>query len=169
MPRNPNKTPCSVEGCKAWAVRDSDPPICAPHASRKAGSETEGRFGAPEGNQNALIHGFYADYSQPVDLEELRKELEAGIVDVSLDSEIRITRDILCRLLGIISTGTTPGPNPRPVDDGAYCHYFQLVLHCLNTLRRLIHTRQTLPERDGFQAIIDAALDDLSEEWGIDL
>ena len=169
MPRNPDKTPCSVEGCKAWAMRNSDPPICFPHASRKPGYECQGRFGAPAGNQNALIHGFYADYSQPVDLEQLRKELEAGIIDVSLDSEIHITRDILCRLLGIISTGTTPGPNPRPLDDGAYHRYFQLALQSLNTLRRLIHTRQTLPEQDAFQAIIDAALDDLSEEWGIDL
>jgi len=169
MPRNPDKTPCSVEGCKAWAMRGSDPPICFPHSSRKAGSDCQGMVGAPQGNHNAFIHGFYADYSQPVDLEQLRKELEEGIIDVSLDSEIYITRDILSHLLDIISTGTTPGPTSRPLDDGAYYRYFQLILRCLNTLRRLVHTRQTLPERGGFQAIIDAALDGLSEEWGIDL
>ena len=34
MPRNPDKTPCSVEGCRAWAIRGSDPPLCAPHRTR---------------------------------------------------------------------------------------------------------------------------------------
>jgi hypothetical protein len=32
MPRNPDKRPCTYPGCRAWAMRDSDPPYCYPHA-----------------------------------------------------------------------------------------------------------------------------------------
>lgn len=40
--------------CRAWAVRGTDPPRCAPHGGGRAA------VGAPEGNQNAQTHGFYA-------------------------------------------------------------------------------------------------------------
>ena len=39
MPRNPAKTPCSVDGCRAWAIRGSDPPLCSPHRTRAARSK----------------------------------------------------------------------------------------------------------------------------------
>jgi hypothetical protein len=58
MPRNPNKTPCQVPDCTAWAMRDSHPALCASHAGRTTGA------GAPNGNQNRRTrgrsHGFYA-------------------------------------------------------------------------------------------------------------
>ena len=59
--------------CRAWAMRGSDPPLCAAHS---------GRVGAPPGNRNAVRHGFY---SRPV--QEV-----SGIGDVVLDLEHRITR-----------------------------------------------------------------------------
>jgi len=40
--------------CRAWAVRGSDPPRCAPHGGGAS------PVGAPPGNQNARTHGFYA-------------------------------------------------------------------------------------------------------------
>ena len=45
--------------CRAWAVRGSDPPRCAPHGGGSA------PVGAPPGNQNALKHGFYARTHSP--------------------------------------------------------------------------------------------------------
>jgi hypothetical protein len=48
--------------CRAWAIRDTDPPRCAAHAGRPVG--------APRGNRNAVQHGFYATLDlDPVDGE----------------------------------------------------------------------------------------------------
>ena len=47
-------TVLSGQRCKAWAVRGSDPPLCAVHAGLNKGA------GAPKGNKNALKHGFYS-------------------------------------------------------------------------------------------------------------
>jgi hypothetical protein len=84
MPRNPNKTHCSVEGCKAWAIRGSDPP------------------------------------------------------------------------LGV----------------GDYARFISLLLQGANTLTRLVRTHNSLRGKDVdeiLREIFDAALDELSEEWGVDL
>ena len=47
-------------GCRAWAKRGQD--LCASH-SKRAGASGDLRtsVGAPQGNQNAIKHGFYAD------------------------------------------------------------------------------------------------------------
>ena len=79
MPRNPDKKHCSVEGCEAWAIRGSDPPLCSPHS---------GKVGAPEGNRNRLTHGFYATAVLPDELADLGQDT----VDNTLAAEIAITR-----------------------------------------------------------------------------
>ena len=99
MPRNPNKTPCSVPDCRAWAIRDSDPPRCSAH--------TPGKVGAPPGNRNNFIHGFYASTLHP----DALAGLDEGAIDTSLDGEILIVRSALRRLQLMIVTGTTPGPS----------------------------------------------------------
>ena len=59
MPPNPNRRRCTATTksgapCRAWAVRDSNPPLCAAHARITTGA------GAPAGNQNRRTHGAYA-------------------------------------------------------------------------------------------------------------
>ena len=106
MPKNPNKARCQHPGCRAWAVRDSSPPLCAAHGGRKGG--------APPGNQNALTHGFYASTLTPYELADLDVIGQlAG--DTTLDAEVVITRIALRRLLHMFQTGTTPGPEPQPL------------------------------------------------------
>ena len=60
-PRRRRCTAISANGrpCRAWAVRTSDPPRCAPHGG---GATT---VGAPLANDNARTHGFYADLFSP--------------------------------------------------------------------------------------------------------
>jgi len=101
MPRNPNKTPCSVPDCRAWAIRDSDPPRCSAH--------TPGKVGAPPGNRNNFTHGFYASTLHPDDLAGL----DEGAIDTSLDEEIFLVRLALRRIQLMIVTGVTPGPVPN--------------------------------------------------------
>lgn len=56
MPRNPNKQPCVVPGCRAWAIRGQD--LCASHRASPSPSEGEG-----EGRGEGAIPPLTADYT----------------------------------------------------------------------------------------------------------
>ena len=157
MPRNPNKRPCSVPDCRAWAIRNSDPPLCAPH--------TPGKTGAPCGNHNAMIHGFYASALHPDDLEGL----DEAAFDTTLDDEALILRVALRRLQRMLLTGVTPGPNPQSLNVQDYARFIGLTFQGINTLSRLLRIRQELPGSDGFEEFMNLWLDELSEELGIEL
>ena len=157
MPRNPDKRPCSQPGCRAWAVRDSDPPLCAAHIPDSLG-------GAPLGNRNALTHGFYASTLHPDDLATI----DQGVTDASLDGEILIIRVALRRLQHMILTGATPGPNSRRLGAGDYARFIGLTFQGANTLSRLLRVRNELPDNP-WDKIMDQVLDELSEEWGVEL
>lgn len=47
------------EPCRAWAVRGTDPALCAAHGGAAA------RIGAPRGNKNAEKHGAYSSEGGP--------------------------------------------------------------------------------------------------------
>jgi hypothetical protein len=205
MPRNPFKTRCSVPGCRAWAIRGSDPPICSPHRSSKSSSgqaarpepsrgacpepergacaepsrgacsepeqgacaERKRSVGAPPGNQNHFIHGFYATSLHPD--EQARLLAPEGIT--SLDAEIALTRAALDRIYEMLTTGTTPGPNPQPLDAQDYARFIGLAFRGANTVARLLSTRMALggDPTDAFSVIRDQVLDELGAKWGIDL
>ena len=157
MPRNPDKRPCSFRDCKAWAIRDSDPPLCAPH--------TKGLLGAPLGNRNALTHGFYATTLSPDDL----KELDEDVFEDTLDDEVLLLRLALCRLQRMVLTGMTPDPDPQPLNVQDYARFIGLTFQGINTLSRLLRVRQELPDNSPFEEFINLWLDGLSEELGIEL
>ena len=157
MPRNPDKRRCSEPGCRAWAMRGSDPPLCASHIPDRGA-------GAPEGNRNAFVHGFYASALHPDDLATIEEEA----TDHSLEGEILIIRFALRRLQHMIVTGATPGPNPRRLEAGDYVRFIGLTFQGTNTLSRLHRVRFELPDNP-WDRIMDLALDELSKEWGIEL
>ena len=165
MPRNPDKMPCSVPDCRAWAIRGSDPPLCSAHTHGKACPESNRRIGAPPGNRNNFTHGFYARTLHPDDLALL----DEGAIDTSLDEEILIIRIALRRLQLMIVTGTTLGPSPQRLDAHDYARFIGLTFQGTNTLSRLLRVRHDLPGNDRFMQVMDDALDALSEEWGIEL
>src|SRR5690606_23464491 len=76
--------------CKAWAVRDTDPPLCSTHAGLTVGA------GAPYGNQNAVKHRFYSQNLTDRELADLVANLD-NVVDI--DDEIALVRITLARLL----------------------------------------------------------------------
>ena len=156
MPRNPDKRRCSTPDCRAWAMRDSDPPLCASHSP--------GLSGAPLGNRNALTHGYYASTLHPDDLATLDEQATHS----SLDGEILIIRIALRRLQHMILTGLTPDPDPQPLHVQDYARFIGLTFQAANTLSRLVRVRFELPD-DPWTRIMDMVLDDLSEEWGIEL
>ena len=161
MPTNPNKTPCQQPNCRAWAIRGSDPPLCSAHAGRTVGA------GAPPGNLNARTHGFYAS---AITSDELADVLTYA-ADTTLDSEIAITRIALRRLLTMLLTGTTPGPDPRPLDAQDYARLIALAFHGSGTISRLLRTKAALPDHDpnAPPPFLAQVLDELSVEWGVKL
>ncbi|MGD9029962.1 MAG: hypothetical protein PVG25_09120 [Anaerolineae bacterium] len=77
-PTNHNSIRCTAtradgSPCRAWSVRGTDPPRCAPHGGGRA------PVGAPQGNQNARTHGFYARS----DVQTEGWTIETLIADVS--------------------------------------------------------------------------------------
>ncbi len=72
--------------CRAWALRDSDPPTCAMHAGRVTGQ------GAPAGNRNAVTHGFYAAGSPlPIDLDDLEHPPINGIIHDLVARQVQLS------------------------------------------------------------------------------
>jgi hypothetical protein len=158
MPRNPNKTRCTVPGCRAWAIRGSDLPCCSPHS---------GRTGAPPGNRNRLVHGFYATILHPQEAADLA----AYAGDASLDAEIAITRVALRRILGMLLTGYTLGPDPAPLDALDYARYSGLAFQGAGTVSRLLRARHDLggDRSDAALGFLDQTLDELGSKWGLHL
>ena len=175
MPRNPNKTPCSVPGCRAWAIRGSDPPTCSPHRHATALPETgdsqadpgQPRVGAPPGNQNRLVHGFYATVLDPQD----RADLVACAADPTLDAEIVVARVALRRILGMLLTGRTPGADGAPLTAWDYARCAGLAFQGAGAVSRLLRARQSLTGglEGALGSAMGQALKELGEEWGVEL
>lgn len=174
MPRNRNKRPCTHPGCEAWARRDSDDALCAAHAHLAAKEaalppidQPPRAHGGQPGNQNRLVHGFYRCTLQPEDTADL--DVGAGATD--LDAEILIARLALRRTLAMLYTGTTLGEAPRPLALEETLRLIALAFQGVRTVARLLAVKRDLdPENtDPLSEAINCALDELSEEWGIEL
>ena len=62
------------QACNAWAVKGTDPPLCAPHGGVARPP------GAPLGNDNATTHGVYSTPdAMPADLDAIIRDLESRL------------------------------------------------------------------------------------------
>lgn len=87
MTHHSTPRPCSATNkdgrpCQAHAIHDTDPPLCAIHSHRNHGG------GAPRGNQNHLIHGFYSRILRRDERADLPRHPNAA----NLKDEIALTR-----------------------------------------------------------------------------
>lgn len=126
--------------CKAWAVRESDPPRCAAHGGGRA------PVGAPAGNENAQTHGFYAEPDEtPATIEDIIADLAAKQAGLSqyIDNH-QVDTETLILLLGL------HGQNA-------------------SRLGRLLRDRRALTGEasDGIAGAIAQALDELGSEMGV--
>jgi len=146
MPSIKNKcTAITAAGkpCKNNAIIDSNPPRCAPHS---------GITGAPQGNTNAITHGFY----QKRVTEEEVSQTFASAQDVTLIQEAILIRVVLRRLLNYMHDKDTP---PERITAIAPLIF--------TGARALAFIEKHLPDPNELDW--DAALDQLGEEWGWDL
>jgi hypothetical protein len=140
--------------CRAWAVHGTDPPRCAPHGGGRASAC------APLGNQNARTHGFYVEHAAP-DLSEALSPDECTI-DVVIEDLFRKHMS-LSRYIDDHLDDLPPATLAR------LCG-----LHAQTSSRlgKLLRDRLVLAkarEDDFLSDLIDETLEELSEEWGVDL
>jgi hypothetical protein len=130
--------------CMAFAIRDSDPPLCPAHS---------GLLGAPRGNTNALKHGYYQRKLSP---EEAELQFDEA-VNVALKQEAILIRVVLRRLSQYLLNDEVP------VDKIA-----SIAPLIFTGTRALAYIqRQVIESEDKID--LDEALDQLSEWYGVDL
>jgi hypothetical protein len=144
------------EPCRAWAIRGSDPPLCAAHA---------GRTGAPPRNRLAEKHGFYsrrgagstgpggADPGSRPDLTHI----EAVVADLA-ERQAQLT-EYLAALMD------------RGADVEEVARLFALHGQNASRLGRLLRDQRALSgeSADDLLDAIGKALDEIGEELGIEL
>ena len=139
----------SGASCRAWAVRGSDPPRCAPHGGGLA------RVGAPSRNQNARTHGFYARDSD----EGFPRD--ASKIDAII-SDLERKQELISRYIDDHVDDLSPTELAR---------FLSIHAQSCTRLGRLLRDREILTGGWGAEmnAIVTQALAELDEEWGTDL
>jgi hypothetical protein len=139
--RRCNATRADGEGCRAWTVRGSEPPLCAAHL---------GMVGAPAGNRNREAHGFYRHAARDLaTIDDLVEDAMAkqGRLAAYIDNlPAEAGAEELCRLLALY------GQN-------------------VSRLGRLLRDQRALSgeSADGLLDAIGKALDEISTELGVAL
>lgn len=198
MSRNPSKVRCTKltkagRPCRRWAVRGSEPPTCSSHrvaasqgdvveqagsshrgavsegdALEQAGSSHRGAVSqgdaleqVSEGGGRASEDGFYSQMLSPDELADV----VAYAAELTLADEIACTRVAVRRTLEFLSQGR------GSLSESDYLRAAGLVFQGARTMARLLRDQQALlgDSTDRLTSIFDAALDGLSEEWGIEL
>jgi hypothetical protein len=138
--------------CNAWAVHGTDPPACAAHAGG----------GIRRGNPSRRTHGFYARTLGEDELADLIAFADEG----SLDDEIACARILLRRLMQYLGIDGEEPPDPEDVQ-----RLTSLALQATRTIARLIRDRHSLSDRAANRLVsaIEQALDELADEWGMEL
>lgn len=140
--------------CRAWAVKGTNPPLCSAHGGGSA------PVGAPKGNQNAVTHGFYAN-TDPVSIEaDLPKDIPDNIRTVIHDLAVKQAR--LSRYIN---------GHLASLDTATLARLLQLHAQTASRLGRLLRDQRALSgdAADGISDAIAKALDELGNEWGVDL
>jgi hypothetical protein len=149
MSNNQDKRKCSAvrtdgQSCQAWAMITSDPPLCPAHAGVQIGK------GAPKGNRNALKHGLYLSVLRPDEVKDLEK-----LKSTSLLHELVLMRVALRRVTEYLNQGGLP---------------LGQVLAIMPVMSTMVRTVIRLLDRIDETGIDwDAVLDELNEEWEIEV
>ena len=141
-------TTATGRACRAWAVPGTNPPLCAAHR------DSDRRPGAPEGNQNAVKHGLYAQAGP--DATEEPTGIDAQIAD--LDARIEHLGNYIDEVEAEIG-----------VDD--YIRLLDLHSKMMGRVTRMRQARGRMGEDEHSElfAAINAALDEIAEEQGVEL
>lgn len=127
--------------CQAWAVRDKDPPLCAAHGGGKS------PIGAPAGNKNAQTHGHYSKGKPPKNIDDVINGVAEKLA--TLDQYIETHKD---------------------TDTDTFIKLLALYGLSASRLGRLYHVKKGLGGTGNeLEDALDQAMDELEDEWGVDL
>lgn len=131
--------------CRAWAVRDSQPALCASHRNLAAGDDPD----AQDFDLHAYTLDELADLIYRREQQSLRDELrftQAGVLAILRRWKGELTEDEFARLMTLLHSSA-------------------------RTITGIIRAQQAAAKRDKDQlpAHRAAALSDLGAEWGMDL
>ena len=138
-------TTAKHQPCQAWAVPGSQPPLCAAHGGASK------LPGAPQGNKNALKHGFYVHYEAPgATIDDIISDLAAKQAALSRYLDEKLTPD---------------------TDIASLAGLFELHAQTASRLGRLLRDKRALSGEasDGISGAIAQALDELATELQTDL
>lgn len=135
------------QACRAWSVRASVRPLCSAHGGHNVGA------GAPVGNQNRRLHGFYGRYYREDELADLVNLA----VDDSLVDEIVAARVALRRVVGMLTDEAVMVQDRAVLAD--------LVFRGAASVGRLVRLKQQLEGGSSFEDLLDGVLDGLGVEW----
>jgi soluble lytic murein transglycosylase-like protein len=149
--------------CRAWAVRDSDSPLCATHGGRPAGFADDV---VPQHSESNAPDAFAAasaveqDRSAP-DLEEVALLVNLALDD-GLEDEVAASRVAVQRVMEELREELSPAEFARLAG---------LVFRGSDTIARLLRAQRELSgdAADGLAGAISEALDGLGDEWGLEL
>jgi soluble lytic murein transglycosylase-like protein len=157
--------------CRAWAVRDSDSPLCATHGGRPAGvaddvvpqhseSNDPAATAAATAVGDAAASAVEQDRSAP-DLEEVALLVNLALDD-GLEDEVAASRVAVQRVMEELREELSPAEFARLAG---------LVFRGSDTIARLLRAQRELSgdAADGLAGAISEALDGLGDEWGLEL
>jgi hypothetical protein len=130
--------------CRAWAIHDSDPPLCPAHS---------GLLGAPLGNTNAITHGYYHRKQSSGETDPLF----TGADNVALKQEAALIRVALYRLSQYLLDTELPVEKITAIAPLIF-----------SGTRALAYIQRQVIETDDRENL-DQTLDQLSEWLGVDL
>ena len=161
--------------CRAWAVRGSDPPACSAHlrASAPRAAPVKGTGGRSEARERLLaellgeLEGEFPEagfYSSSLSEEELA-DLVSYAAEESLEDEIACARIAMRRTLGFLNR------EQDSMSETEFLRAAALLFQGARTVALLVREQHALTggEDGRLEEVFDAALDVLSEEWGIAL
>ena len=145
--------------CRAWAIRDSDPPLCSAHA---VGNAHHSGARAPQASATGASGGFYSPFLMPTELADL----VALAGDESLDDEIALARVCCMRIFQYLNSAnsqTTPGTS--------FATLTATALTGTRTVARLLRERKLISgtAADNLAGSLETILRQVGEHLGVGL
>jgi len=138
--------------CQAWARRNSDPPLCYAHYILASRVEPDRDGGSQPAD---------SIYGRVFSEEEVAHLFSLAVSD-NLNGEVAAVRMAVRRVVLKLQQELEPADVARLTG---------LVFRGADTIARLLKTRHSLsePEANEIVAAFGEALDNLADEWGVDL
>jgi len=145
--------------CKAWAQRNSEPPLCRVHRDRPTGVEKEPPL--PNSKQEEPHSETETFYGRRFSSDELRAQVGLAL-DRSLSGEVAITRVAIRRILTQLEEELGPEE---------YARLASLLFNGARTIAQLLRAQRALSGEaaEGISGAMAQALDELATMKGVDL